>query len=307
MSATAIPLRPIIEECDCIEARAGLRSLRRKEHQVRRVKVLLRGVAIMALGLVLALPGTVTPAHAEDGGVDYSKLVDILVDAFTKGADGGYSPAEIIEMVQNLVNAVNGVKGDVLSGLSGKVEAQIYSQMEAAITKIPTLKVPFLRGVAINSIHDAAYLAKGQVTQDYADAPRDAIGRAMITLFTSLNTAYIQVDAEQIARGVPSNLAGTNRPYFRQGLEDLVRLAAPQCSEGGLANAGYFTYTCRFADKTMSAEFWAGNDYYTINGGPHIPGFIDHGHVQNVTMKDTVRPIAQRQLDELKRENVPLP
>jgi len=275
---------------------------------VRRVKLLLRGVAVMALGLVLAVPGTVTPARAEDGGnVNYSKFFEILVDAFKKGSDGGYSPAEIIEMVQSIIDAVNGVKGDVLTGLDGKVSAQIYSQLQAAITKVPNLKVPFLRGVAINSIHDAAYLAKGQVSQSYPDATKDSIGRAMITLFTTLNTAYIQVDAEQIARGVPSNIAGTNRPYFRQGLEELINATAPRCNEGGLPNAGYITYTCRFADKTIVAECWTSNDYYTINGGPPISGFIDFGHVQDVTMKDTVRPIAQQQLDELKRENVPLP
>jgi hypothetical protein len=55
------------------------------------------------------------------------------------------------------------------------------------------------------------------------------------------------------------------------------------------------------------AEVWTSNDYYTISGGPHIPGFINQGYVQDVLMKDTVRPIAQRQLDELRRENVPLP
>jgi hypothetical protein len=277
---------------------------------VRKVRFMLRGVAVMVLGLLLAVPGTVTPAHAEDGGgnnIDYSKFVDILIDVFNKGSDGSYSPAEIIEMVQNVVNAVNGVKGDVLTGLDGKVSAAIYSQMQAAITKVPNLKVPFLRGVAINSIHDAAYLAKGQVTQSYSDAAKDAIGRAMITLFTTLNTAYTQVDAEQIARGVPSNIAGANRPYYRQGLEDLVRVTAPACNEGGLPNAGYITYTCRFGDQTMMAEFWTANDYYTINGGPHIPGIINQGHVQEVLMKDTVRPIAQRTLDELRREGVPLP
>jgi hypothetical protein len=262
----------------------------------------------MALTLVLVLPGTVTPALADDDGdnADYSQYIEILIDAFKKGVDG-YDPQEIIELIQSVVNAVNGVKTDVLSGLAGKVEAQIYSQMEAAITKIPTLKVPFLRGAAINSIHDAAYLAKGQVSQAYPDATKDAIGRAMITLFTTLNSAYIQVDVEQIARGVPSDLAGTNRPYFRQGLEQLISATAPRCNEGGLPNAGYITYTCRFADQTLIAEFYTANDYYTINGGAHIPGIINQGHVQDVLMKDTVRPIAQGQLDELKRRNVPLP
>ena len=134
---------------------------------MRRVKLLLRGVAVMALGLALAVPGTVTPARAEDGGnVNYSKFFEILVDAFKKGSDGSYSPAESIEMVQSIIDAVNGVKGDVLSGLDGKVSAQIYSQLQAAITKVPNLRVPFLRGVAIDSIHDAA-AGRGNLWRGY--------------------------------------------------------------------------------------------------------------------------------------------
>jgi hypothetical protein len=275
---------------------------------MRRFGLLLRGLTGAALGLALVLPAAAAPARADDGDqYDYSQFVDILIDAFEKGTDGGYSPAEIADMVSKIVNAVNGVKADVLAGLDSKVSAAIYSQMQAAITKVPNLNVPWLRGPAIDSIHNAAYLAKSQVNQSYSDAARDAIGRAMMTLFTTLNTAYIQVDAEQAAQGRPSNIAATHRPYYRQGLADLVREMDPACYEGGVPKAGLITYSCSFNGETVRAEFWAGSGTYTIDGGPPIAGAIDEGRIQELVMRDTVRPLAQRALDELTREGVPLP
>ncbi|MEQ4303956.1 hypothetical protein ABNF97_21665 [Plantactinospora sp. B6F1] len=271
--------------------------------RVRAARQLLRGVAAVALALAMTLAGTPTPAKASDSNGSYWVFVDILISAYEKGSDGRYTPAEINELIQEVIGAVNGAKADVLARLDSETTNELRGKAEAALTKAELLRVPWLAGPAINSMHDAAYSAKAHLgTVKDSDAALNDVGKAMIVLFTELNAAYLMVDADE-----GTNLAQAQRPYFRQGLEYLIREMTPNCSYGGVPNAGMISYGCSYDGRSVRAVYWAGTNEYSIDGGPPIPGMIREAVVQDFLMANTARVLAQQALDVLLRNGVPLP
>ncbi|MEO3926096.1 hypothetical protein ABGB07_19830 [Micromonosporaceae bacterium B7E4] len=271
--------------------------------RVRAARLLLRGIAAVALALAVTLSATPTPAKASDSNGSYWVFVDILISAYEKGSDGRYTPAEINELIQQVIGAVNGAKTDVLARLDSETTNELRAKAEAALTKAELLRVPWLAGPAINSMHDAAYSAKAHLaTVRVSDAALNDVGKAMIVLFTELNAAYLMVDADE-----GTNLAQAQRPYFRQGLEYLIREMTPDCRYGGVPNAGMISYDCSYDGRNVRAVYWAGTDTYSIDGGPPIGGLIKETVVHDFLMADTARVLAQQALDVLLRNGVPLP
>jgi hypothetical protein len=271
--------------------------------RVRAARLLLRGIAAVALALAVTLSATPTPAKASDSNGSYWVFVDILISAYEKGSDGRYTPAEINELIQQVIGAVNGAKTDVLARLDSETTNELRAKAEAALTKAELLRVPWLAGPAINSMHDAAYSAKAHLaTVRDSDAALNDVGKAMIVLFTELNAAYLMVDADE-----GTNLAQAQRPYFRQGLEYLIREMTPDCRYGGVPNAGMISYDCSYDGRNVRAVYWAGTNTYSIDDGPPIGGLINETVVQDFLMADTARVLAQQALDVLLRNGVPLP
>ncbi|BCJ49660.1 hypothetical protein Asp14428_11350 [Actinoplanes sp. NBRC 14428] len=270
---------------------------------MRKAGLLRRGLTAAAAGLALtgaAVAAAPAPARAD---ATYETFIQFFISAYDKGSDGSYSVAEINELIQQVIGAVNGAKSDVLDRLDDQLTSELRGKAEAAVTKVELLRVPWLAGPAINSTHDAAYSAKAHLTTVAADdGALDAVGRAMIVLFAELNAAYLMVDADE-----GTNLAAGQRPYLRQGLEQLIREMQPDCARNSLPSAGYVSYVCEFDGRTVRAEYWAGSDSYTIDGSAPIPGQIDPGLVEDYTMARTVLPDAERLLAELIREGVRLP
>ncbi|MGW0506206.1 hypothetical protein [Micromonospora sp. NPDC003241] len=276
---------------------------------MRRTRTLLHGVVAVSLGLGTALPAAPAaagppPARAQVAAdTNYGAIIDILLAAAEMGQDGVYTPLEISRLIQQMIGAVNGAKVDLLTRLNSEVTNDIRARTEAAVTKVELLRVPWAAGPAINSTHDAAYVAKNHLrTVHEDDNALDAVGRAMIVLFTQLEAAYLMVDAED-----GTNLAAAQRPYFRQGLEYLIQEMTPHCPPSGNPNSGLITYSCSFAGKTVTAEYYPLTRQYRIDGGPLTDGSFPAAAVAEVLMRDTALPLAQRTLDLLISRGVPLP
>ncbi|MFI7081752.1 hypothetical protein ACIBO1_31125 [Micromonospora sp. NPDC049903] len=276
---------------------------------MRRTRALLHGVVAVSLGLGTAIPAAPaaagpppTRAQVADN-TDYGAIIDILLAAAEMGQDGVYTPLEISRLIQQLIGAVNGAKVDLLTRLNSEVTNDIRARTEAAVTKVELLRVPWAAGPAINSTHDAAYVAKNHLrTVHEDDNALDAVGRAMIVLFTQLEAAYLMVDAED-----GTNLAAAQRPYFRQGLEYLIQEMRRECPPQGNPNAGVSTYSCSFGGRSIYVDYYPLTNTHRINGGPMIPGPITKEAVAEMLMRDTALPLAQRTLDLLISRGVPLP
>jgi len=263
---------------------------------------LLRGAVAALAALSLALFGTAMPVKAQDSNANYWTYINLLMSAFDKGRDG-LSPAEAAALIQEIVGAVNGSKVDLLARLDSQITNELHGKAEAALTKVEMLRVPWLAGPAVNSMHDAAYSAKAHVaTVRGNDAALDTVGRAMIALFTELNTAYVTIDADE-----GSNLAPLQRQYFRQGLESLIQAMEPGCEYTGMPNAGVISYVCDWNGRTVRAVYTATTNTYTVDGGLPITGRIDAAFVQDYLMAGTARELAKRALEILIREGVTLP
>ncbi|GAA4162742.1 hypothetical protein GCM10022251_44330 [Phytohabitans flavus] len=261
----------------------------------------LRGLAAAALSLSLLLFGTATPVKAADNA-NYWPYISLLMSAFDKGRDG-LTPTEAAALIQEIVGAVDGSKVDLLDRLDSQVTNELKGKAEAALTKVELLRVPWLAGAAINSMHDAAFAAKAHIaTVSGNDAALDTVGRAMIALFTELNTAYVTVDADE-----GTNIAPGPRRYFRQGLEQLIQAMTPSCEYTGMPNAGVISYVCEYDGRTVRAVYMATTNTYTVDGGAPLSGRIDAAFVHDFLMAGTARELAKRALEVLVREGVTLP
>jgi hypothetical protein len=143
----------------------------------------------------------------------------MLISLLDKGRDGRYTPREIADLVQQLIAATNAANVDPLTRLDNELTNDIKGQAQAALTKVEMLRRPETAGVALNSIHDAAHRAMSHIGPvRHSDVALDAVGKAMIALFTALDTAYTVIDADE-----GTTYVMTQRRYFRLGLENLIR------------------------------------------------------------------------------------
>jgi hypothetical protein len=274
---------------------------------MKHAKALTRALVAVGVALAMAFSAGASPAHAEEPEPDYWEFFDLLVDGYEKGRDGRYDPAEIADMLQKVIAAVNGVRDDVLTTLNGRVDAQIRAQVEAGVTKVPALRIGgAIKAAAVNDIHNAAYLARGQVSvPGYSDVSRDYLARSEIVLFTALIDAYISYGPASAAT------VAVQRSHYRQGLEAIQRDVTPHCRQSFSGQLGVIlAYTCDFGDRSVAATFDIATGTHSVDGGPPVAGQIvasTQQAVQEIVMRDTARPIAAAALEELIRQGVALP
>ena len=263
---------------------------------------LLRGILAATVGLSLAVPVTAAPAQAASPA-DYQRYVTVFINAMQAGEDRRLTAQEINALVAEIIDIVMGTKSDVVARLDAEINHEIQAVTEASLTKVQMLRVPWLADEAINGMHDAAYRAKNHLaTVAGNDAALDAVGRAMIALFNELNAAYFVVDYNE-----GTQLARTQLPYFRQGLEYLVQELQPHCTPHYDPRTGNRAYDCEFNGQTVYAEYFPLSNSYTINGGPPIAGMFTNEYIEELAMKDTILRVAEFTLAELVRRGVQLP
>jgi len=257
-----------------------------------------RAIAAAVLGCVVALPSTAAPARAEEPSPDvwaqyWEFAVDFLGSLLDKLSDGTLSPAEVYELVNQVIGAVDGVKVDLVSRLDTELVNELRGKAEAATTSVHYLRYQQTAPVYLGIVNPAAHSAKSHVDTVSTDGDLNSVGFSMITLFPLL-------EATEVKLGVFE--PRTRLAVYRQGLENLVRKMQPHCSENAQPNPGIYTYTCGFDGKTVQGvQYTSGNPTYRINGGPEIPGTLDRDVIKGMTMAGTSRELAERALAELAR------
>ena len=263
---------------------------------VRGVRVkarLLRGIAAAAIGLAVILPATTTPARAEVNDAYTDIGIDVLIGLFDKMSDGSLSPTEIAELVQLTINAVNGVKVDVVARLDAQLVNELRAKVQFATTSVYYLNTPAFAGYYTVQVNLAAHQAKAHVDTVSADRDLDAVGRAMITLYSILEVGEARQGLLQ-----PSRFAD-----YRQGLENLIQKMTPHCNFGGLPNADLYWSTCTFDGKTVRGDQRHGPNgtEVSVDGGPWVPGVLDQGAIAELVMADTAEKLAKDVLEQLRQ------
>ncbi|WP_308718544.1 hypothetical protein [Phytohabitans maris] len=262
---------------------------------MRKVK-LLRAVVAAILGCAVTVSATAAPARAEEPPADvwaqyWDAAVDLLGSLLDKFSDGVLTPAEIYELVNQVIGAVNGVKADLLARLDNGLVNELRSKAEAAATSVHYLRYDATAAVLLGIVLPAAHSAKSHIDTVSSDGDLNAVGYSMITLYPLLETTEARLKVFD---------PRTRLVDYRQGLDHLVERMQPHCTETAQPNPGRYTYTCQFDGKTVQGiQYTSGNPTYTINGGPEIPGTLDHGLVRQLTMAGTARELAEKALQVL--------
>jgi hypothetical protein len=253
----------------------------------------LRVLAAAAVGLAVTLPAA-PPADAADNDPYTAIAVDVLIGLLNATADGSLSPAEIAQLVQATINAVNGVKGDVVSRLDAQLVNELRAKVQAATTSVHYLNHPVLASIYLGQVNQAAHSAKSHVDTVSSDRDLDAVGRAMITLFSALEVTEAKLGLLQ-----PT----TRFADYREGLQNLINKMAPGCStyfDPGFPMLG--RRECTFNGKTVRAVqmLREGGPHVSIDGGPWTPGNLDTAHVEDLVMADTAEALAKNALEQLR-------
>lgn len=254
---------------------------------------LVRGIAAVTAGMALILGAAAAPAQAEDGPNYEDVTVDLLRAALSAADDGVLTPEELINLVLVLKNGLAGVKTDVVARLDAQVVAELRAKMDFAATRTFYLDLPLYAPIYNSSVGEGASLAKSYIEGNVvtADKDVDAVGRAMMALFTAEDVGLEKVNAP--AAGRDSVLAS-----YHQALEGLIAKMVPRCDEYG-DRVGNYHIDCSYANKTVHAT----QDLFgwTIDGKPAPPGAVDQSVVGNLVMADTAKKLAQDALAELKK------
>jgi hypothetical protein len=256
---------------------------------------LVRGITAVTAGMALILGVAALPAQA-DGNDNYEDItLDVLRSALTVAEDGVITPAELVDLVLSLKGALAGVKTDVVARLDAQAVATLRAKTEYAVTNVFYLENPFPFYAALynSTVSDGAFLAQSYISGNVvtADKDVDAVGRAMMTLFTAYDVGLEKVNAPAADRGRVLTV-------YHQALEGLIAKMVPRCDEYG-DRAGAYHIDCTYAEKTVHAKQDLSG--WTIDGGPPPPGAIDRSVVGNLVMADTAKKLAQDALEELRK------
>jgi hypothetical protein len=238
---------------------------------------LVRVIAAATAGLALTLGVAATPAQA--AGIDeYSEVgVDILKSLLSKLEDGQISPAEAIELVQQLTGALAGVKVDVVSRLDAQLVAELKAYANTATTKAGFLNNPFYAAVYAYDVAKGANRAVEYIDVVSSDGDLDTVGRAMVILFTATAVAEEKVGTNAAQRRI--GLA-----EYRAGLEKLVAKMAPRCSPTSPDGPAPVVWACTYDGRTAIAE--------------------DREIAEQRVMADTAEKVAKDALEELRLRNL---
>jgi len=254
---------------------------------------LVRGIAAVTAGMALMLGVAAAPAQAEDGPNYEDVTLDVLRAALSAADDGVLSPAELVELVQVLKSALAGVQTDVVARLDAQAVAALKAKTLYAVTNVFFLNDPFHAAIYNSDVSNGAFLAQSYISENVvtADKDVDAVGKAMMTLYTAYNVGLEKVNTSAADRGRVLTV-------YHGALEGLIAKMAPHCNEY-VDRVGNYHIDCSYADKTVHAT----QDLFgwTIDGKPAPPGGVDQSVVGNLVMADTAKKLAQDALEELKK------
>jgi hypothetical protein len=258
---------------------------------MRSVRLLLRGVTAVMLGLVVILPTTTLPARADVDNADYQGYFDVLVSLFEKGMDGRYTPEEIAQLVREIIAVINGSAVDLGAYLESVQLADVRDNILYAQGFSRYMESePIFASLYANNVAKGATHAMSRLSLDLSDEGYDAVGRAMITLFTTA----------EVANKATGAFGPKQVEIYKQGLNELIRKMDPACFPSG--HAGLYIYNCTYLGKTVQATYTAQTDTSSIDGGPPIPGRFQESAIQDLVMKGTAEELAKKALDELTRQ-----
>lgn len=257
----------------------------------------LRLILAAVLGMAVILPATARPASADQ---DYSRVtIELLRSLLDKGADGRLTPDEVANLVLEAIGAITDVKVDLLARLDAQAVADLRAKTATATTSVNYLRYPHTAATYLGIVNPAAHQAKEYLGLVESDAAKDAVGRAMITLYSALLVAEAKTGILNPA---------VRYADYRAALEELRRQLEPDCDAslpGHLPNTE--VYDCTFNGKTVT-----GYQRYRADGrlehsvvGPGLPanvwleGGFDREVIAGLVMDGTADELAEKALLEL--------
>lgn len=253
---------------------------------------LLRGLASAAAALAVAVPVTAQPARADEGG-SYYEFIKVLGGLLDSGSDGdGITPAEFREFAQQIIAAMAGVKDDLLARIDSHVSAEMRSKARTAITSVHYLNNPALAGQYTLYVNDAAHKAAEHLEEVSGDASLDAVGRAAVTLWSTLEVAESRMGVLNRERMVE----------YRGVLERVIAKIEVHCGETMSPDATIL-YQCEFNDVTRSGRERIRNGQWenSADGGPWNPGRLDRTDIYTFVKSSTAEKLAEDALADLTR------
>jgi hypothetical protein len=255
---------------------------------------LLRGIAAGVIGLAVVMPVTALPAHATDPNDAYVDItIDVLASLFDK-LPGGLSASETVDLVRETINAINGVKVDVVSRLDAQIVNELRGKVQFAVTSVHYLNHPSFTGLYTIQINTAAHQAKAHIDTVSSDRDLDAVGRAMMTLFALLEVG----EAKQGLLNPSVRFAD-----YRAGLENLINKMAPHCSQGAVPQTSYYWKECTFNGRTTHVAQRHGlhGNEISVDGGPWVPGVLGNVNAAEMVMSTTAEKLAKDVLEQLRQ------
>ncbi len=247
-----------------------------------------RIVAAVTGAVLFVQLAIVEPARANwDSYVDIS--IDLLVSFLDKGSDG-LDPVELIQVTQELKNAITGVKVDLLAHVDALAVAEIKADARYTLNYVGFLDVPQLRGGYVNRVAAAASMAREKLAVFDSDADRDTVARAMIAEFQTLLIGTAKLNAP-----IPYDT-------YKEALTHIIATMQPHCHEFFEPRVGTTTYDCTYNGRTVNAiqrPVFNGTEVSYDGGATWTAGELNRGRVQEETMKQTGQELARRALREL--------
>ncbi|GAA4697732.1 hypothetical protein [Phytohabitans rumicis] len=257
----------------------------------------LRLILAAVLGVAVVLPATARPASADQ---DYGRVtIDLLRSLLDKGGDGRLSPDEVASLVLEAIGAITDVKVDLLARLDAQAVADLRAKTATATTSVNYLRYPHTAATYLGIVNPAAHQAKEYLALVESDAAKDAVGRAMITLYSALLVAEAK-----------TGVLNPNTRYadYRAALEELRRQLEPHCEESLPGeHPNFYAYSCTFNGRTVAGyqRLRADGQWeYTHvgDGSPAnvwLPGEYDREIIAGQTMDGTADELAEKALLEL--------
>lgn len=257
----------------------------------------LRLIVAAVLAVAVMLPATARPASADQ---DYGRItIDLLRSLLDKGGDGRLTPDEVASLVLEAIGAITDVQVDLLARLDAQAVADLRAKTATATTSVNYLRYPHTAATYLGIVNPAAHQAKEYLGVVGSDAAKDAVGRAMITLYSALLVAEAK-----------TGVLNPNTRYadYRGALEELRRQLEPVCREtlpGMYPNTVY--YDCTFNGRTVSASKRpkAGGGWeHSVNGDGFplnvwLDGEYDREIIAGLVMDGTADELAEKALLEL--------
>ncbi|MCW6007126.1 hypothetical protein K1W54_21460 [Micromonospora sp. CPCC 205371] len=258
----------------------------------------LRLIVAAVLGLAVMLPATARPASAEQ---DYGRItIDLLRSLLDKGGDGRLTPDEVASLVLETIDAITDVKVDLLARLDAQAVADLRAKTATATSSVHYLRYPHTAATYLGIVNPAAHQAKEYLAIVDSDAAKDAVGRALITLYSALLVAEAKT-------GVFNPT--TRYADYRGALEELRRQLEPECREHvpGQMYPNTVYYDCTFNGRTVTGmkrpKAGGGWEYSVIgNGSPPnvwLDGEYDREVIAGLVMDGTADELAEKALLEL--------